>query len=345
MAGRPSDSGRTRSYKTTTSTGGKKSSTRPFTGVNSRQSAKAKLAREKQRRQYEQQKREKLIFALFVVIILVMILFAILIFKKIVGDAPSETKHTTGTEAMTTGPDDPMGHAAFTDEMIAGDRVYQGSLIQVKDGERPRVAPALTNLQDIADRKYSISGIGGEYLETGAANAFAEMAAAQYAANGKKLNVQNCCAEGDKGEFSTGLLLDISLSVDGVTYLISDYGDVFDWLLANAEKYGFVMMSPEEVGRRHYAFRYVGVPHASYMKERSLTLSAYLDLLRASHEIAADGTGDTLSVTADGEIYEIYFVKSAGGDMTEVPVPEKALDFEISGNGKDGFIVTAHMGE
>lgn len=345
MAGKNSKSDRTRAYKTTAASTGR-SSTRRFPTAKSGR-PRTPLAREKQRRQYEQQKREKLIFALFVVIILVMILFAILIFKKIVGDMPGGPQDTTDP-ATTTGPADVSSigdktASTFRTEMVAKDRLYQGSLIYVKKGEKTAVAPTLTNLQEIADRTYAMSG-NGDYLEAAAATAFADMAAKQYAATGKKLTVQNCCAPSDTGEFSTGLLLDISLSIDGSTYLISDYDDVFAWLSNHATDFGFAMMTPEETGRRHYGFRYVGIPHAYYMEENNLTLSAYLDLLRSSHDLsdAADSStaASALRIETGGISYQIYYVKCDGGDMTEIPILSSAISYTVSGDNMGGFIVT-----
>ncbi len=334
MAGRPTGSDRTRSYKTTASTSRKAGATRSFSNVSSSQ-AKTRLAREKQRRQYEQQKREKIIFALFVVIILVMILFAILIFKKIIGDAPKNTVDTT----ETTQADSP-NTGLFTGEMVEGDKVTRGSLVYVTDKESKLDPAEVLDLKTVANPQY-VTGIDGSKLELTAGNAFVKMAADCNIATGYTLNVQTAYEVGDKGEFSTGLLLDISLSIDGKTYRISDYSEVFDWLKTNAPKYGFSMREPE---RTHYCFRYVGVPHASYMSDNSLSLAGYLELLRTSYEVA-DGAGSTLPIKGDGGVrYEIYYVKSAGGDMVEVPILNGATFYEISGDNMGGFIVTVRIG-
>ncbi len=328
------NSDRTRSYKTTASTAKKKNATRSFSSVSSSQ-AKTRLAREKQRRQYEQQKREKIIFALFVVIILVMILFAILIFKKIIGDAPAGPKDTKDTTTQVT-----PNTGLFTEEMVKGDQVKQGSLVYVTDKEDKLDPAEVLDLKTVADPQY-VTGNGGSKMEITAGNAFVQMAAACNTATGYTLNVQNAYEVGDKGEFSTGRLLDISLSIDGKTYRISDYDEVFEWLSTNASKYGFEMREPE---RTHYCFRYVGVPHASYMKENSLTLGSYLELLRTSYEVV-DDAGNTLPVKGEGGArYEIYYVKSTGGDMASVPILKGATSYEISGDNMGGFIVTARIG-
>lgn len=342
MAGRQAPSGRTRSYKTTTASTRASSSTRRFSTVSSSSSSRARLAREKQRRQYEQQKREKLIFALFVVIILVMILFSILIFKKIVGDAPSDTTEDVGgLHGVVDPPDtDPITPVlTFKEEMVAKDRIYQGSLILVNSTTPRKIAPALTDLSAVSDKAYQMSGLG-THLETAAADAFVKMATDEYAATGTKLLVHRCYEE-DKAsdELGSGLTVDVAVYDGSSTYSLSSSrcAEVLSWMKDNAARYGFVILSPEETGKTHYGFRYVGVPHASYMEENELTLAAHLEAIR-------NHTPDTpLSVVIDGVHYAMYYVEATGGDMTAVPILKDAASFEISGDNAGGFIVTARM--
>lgn len=342
MAGRQAPSGRTRSYKTTTASTRASSSTRRFATVSTSSSSRARLAREKQRRQYEQQKREKLIFALFVVIILVMILFAILIFKKIVGDAPSDT--SDHGNVVDTPPLDDRADLldAFIDQIIAKDQIYQGSLILVNSTTPRKITPTLTDISGVSGKAYQLSGLG-THMETAAADAFVKMAADEYAATGTKLLVHRCYEEENiSDELGSGLTVDVAVYDGSNTYSLSSATctEVFGWLKANASDYGFIIIPPEETGRRHYGFRYVGAPHASYMEENELSLAAYLELLRTSHDV---DTGDALSVTADGVRYSVYYVTNMGGDMTSVPIPADAVSYTISGDNAGGFIVTARM--
>ena len=58
-----------------------------------------------------------------------------------------------------------------------------------------------------------------------------------------------------------------------------------NWLYQNCYKYGFVVRYPETksmqtgVSGYTYAFRYVGIPHATYMQEHSLCMEEYIVLL------------------------------------------------------------------
>ena len=338
MAGRQAPSGRTRSYKTTTASTRASSSTRRFATVSTSSSSRARLAREKQRRQYEQQKREKLIFAMFVVVILVMILFAILIFKKIVGDAPSDTTEDVGVH-QTEPPDTDLTPAnTFKDEMVARDRIYQGSLILVDSTTPRKITPALTDLSSISGKAYQMSGLG-THMETAAADAFVKLTADLYAATEIKVLVHRCYEEDATDDLGSGLAVDLAVYDGDNTYALTDAAcaSVLSWLQGHAHEYGFLLLSSEQTGRRHGGLRYVGAPHASYIKDGELTLSDYLGQIRAHSE------KDPASIVVDGTHYAIYYVAATGGDMTSVPILADAVSYTVSGDNAGGFIVTAKM--
>ena len=71
------------------------------------------------------------------------------------------------------------------------------------------------------------------------------------------------------------------------------------------------------------------------MVKNDLCLEEYIDFLRGFR------LGDkVLALTDDeGAAWEIYFVPADPSGVTKVPVP-KYLEYEISGNNVDGFIVT-----
>lgn len=341
MAGRQAPSGRTRSYKTTTASTRASSSTRRFATVSTSSSSRARLAREKQRRQYEQQKREKLIFALFVVIILVMILFTILIFKKIVGDAPSDTTEDVGgLHGVVDPPDtDPLTPAhTFREEMVARDRIYQGSLILVNSTTPRKITPTLTDISGVSGKAYQLSGLG-THMETAAADAFVRLTGDLYAATSVKVLVHRCYEEDATDDLGSGLAVDLAVYDGGNTYALTDAAcaSVLSWLQGHAHEYGFLLVSSEQTGRRHGGLRYVGVPHASHMKDGELTLSDYLGQIRAHSE------NEPLSIVVNGVHYAIYYVAATGGDMTSVPIIANAVSYTVSGDNSGGFIVTVQM--
>ena len=89
------------------------------------------------------------------------------------------------------------------------------------------------------------------------------------------------------------------------------------------------------IDRFHY--RYVGYPHAYYMKTNNMCLEEYLTFLEAS----CDYSGTHLKFTADdGRSFEIYFVRASAGGTTTLTVPADSSTYTISGNNFSGFIVT-----
>lgn len=125
-----------------------------------------------------------------------------------------------------------------------------------------------------------------------------------------------------------------------VSSLVSNH-----WIYQNCHEYGFIQRYPAGKEALTFddqtyldCFRYVGIPHATYMKENDLCLEEYVELLKS---YTYDGTH--LSVTAGGTEYEIYYVLATNpteaNAVTQLPVPENA-EYSYSGNNTDGFIVT-----
>ena len=108
------------------------------------------------------------------------------------------------------------------------------------------------------------------------------------------------------------------------------YGvDKYTWIYTNAHKYGFINVDTGEEGGSN-VFRYVGIPHATYMKTKKLDLESYLEELKSA-------TVDAPVLTKVGKYtYASYYI----------PVGAEALvpadySYTVSGNNTDGYIVTA----
>lgn len=114
-----------------------------------------------------------------------------------------------------------------------------------------------------------------------------------------------------------------------------------DWLFKNCAKYGFVLrydgakVEITQILHESWHFRYVGVPHASYMTENNLCLEEYIDLLRREYNY----DDKPLEYTCDGADYLIYYYPASADSVTFVPVPASG-EYTVSGNNVDGFIVT-----
>jgi D-alanyl-D-alanine carboxypeptidase len=87
-----------------------------------------------------------------------------------------------------------------------------------------------------------------------------------------------------------------------------------------------------------YCFRYVGIPHATYISEKNICLEEYVELLKTNHS----GSEHLKIEGADGKSYEVYYVAAGSGDLTTLSVPSNYA-YTISGDNMGGFIVTVDL--
>ena len=116
----------------------------------------------------------------------------------------------------------------------------------------------------------------------------------------------------------------------------------YAWIDENAAEFGFILRYPEgkenytNERARTYTYRYVGLPHAAYIKQHDLCLEEYLTADK-EHK-----TSNPLEITAGNELYNVYYVPANSGSDTEVPVPTDK-PYTISGDNSGGFVVTMLM--
>lgn len=142
-------------------------------------------------------------------------------------------------------------------------------------------------------------------------------------------------------EHQTGFVFDLDRIDDGgIAGIAFDGTGDTKWFLDNCANYGFIVRYPSDkvsITKYEYEpwhYRYVGIPHALYMKQENLCFEEYIDKLK---ETSID---NPLAVSdKSGSTWAMWYVKATDGDETEISVP-KDLKYEISGNNVDGFIVT-----
>ncbi len=160
-------------------------------------------------------------------------------------------------------------------------------------------------------------------------------------------------------EHHTGLVVDFT-TYNGKSY--DDFtgeGD-YAWIMNNCDKYGFINRYPKGkekltfIDNEPWHFRYVGVPHASIMKDYDLCMEEYIDFIK-NYTI---DTGMFLKEMPNGAKYLVYYVPMVHAESTAIyfPLKEDPLypddtskwqpyPYEISGNNVDGFIVTVTLKE
>ena len=115
----------------------------------------------------------------------------------------------------------------------------------------------------------------------------------------------------------------------------------YTWFADNACKYGFIVRYPEgkqeQTGEnpRNYTYRYVGIPHAVYMKENNLCLEEYISKVKSYTKEAP------LEINTDSGSYSVYYVTAIeGGTSVDVPADKS---YTVSGDNCGGFVVTVKM--
>lgn len=153
-------------------------------------------------------------------------------------------------------------------------------------------------------------------------------------------------------DIHTGYTLVLTVDLEEDTTRVDQYfthesnKDLNDWMVENAHKYGFVTRYPADkekttgVSDYTYAYRYVGVAHATYMKENNLCLEEYLLFLDAS-----TSAKDPLTVKgADGASYAIYYAECADTETEiKLPVESEEYTYTISGTNCGGVVVTVKL--
>ncbi|MDD3340124.1 MAG: M15 family metallopeptidase [Lachnospiraceae bacterium] len=135
-------------------------------------------------------------------------------------------------------------------------------------------------------------------------------------------------------EHHTGLAMDMGIYYEGGGEGSFSESENAVWFSENSYKYGFVRRYQEDktaitkINNEAWHFRYVGIPHATYMTQQNLCLEEYIDYLRSN------ATKDNpLHVDCQDKSYDIYFT-------TETTIEKPQGNYEISGNNVDGYIIT-----
>ncbi|WP_099361788.1 M15 family metallopeptidase [Fredinandcohnia onubensis] len=133
-------------------------------------------------------------------------------------------------------------------------------------------------------------------------------------------------------EHNLGLSLDV-----GSTLMKMENAPEGKWMAENAWEYGFILRYPKDktditgIEYEPWHFRYVGLPHSAFMKEKNFVLEEYIDYLKKEK---------TVKTTVDGQDYYIsYHPVSETLEMVE-PIFSQ---YEVSGNNVDGVIVTRYQ--
>lgn len=145
----------------------------------------------------------------------------------------------------------------------------------------------------------------------------------------------------DHSEHQTGLAIDVGQAVTELDFICPEfpYEGICQKFREKAPRYGFVERYGKEkenvtkIGWEPWHFRYVGVPHARFMKEHAICLEEYIELIRQYPypEKALEIKGEEWTAS-------VSYLRQSTEEMF-VTLPEDVL-YQVSGNNVDGFILT-----
>ena len=297
----------------------------------------------------EQQKKKLFaVYAIIATMVVLVVLIVALCVTSIVlkskdnGDDVSTDTNAEEDDDSSTGI--PSGYAETT---LEASQLYSGSLILVNESNPVNSASPNTYilLQNYENRPKTDSGSNTYTVDVKESKATPETTKAlnlmlgDYYKQNKDDNIVVHSADGD----SSGMVLEFKYFVN----YTADNKDLtkagiygvtkYNWIYENAYKYGFINLAtasadsnePEDAN----LFRYVGVAHATAMKQKKLTtLESYLNYLKADTSVSKP-----VSVTTNEGKLKIYY---CAADAT-VYVSEKN-EYTVSGNNVDGYIITVN---
>ena len=299
----------------------------------------------------------------------IALILAAVFFRTPGEDAPSEPldqlsaapsdETSVGSDASDTESESLSGpFAVLTEQTVPNAQVASGDLILVSN-EYHYTHPDPASLASIFENKsgsYKCGDTSG-LAEARAIEAFNEMLDDFYAATGSgsvtvlhgyltpeeagdrydRADDKTHTAQAGGSDFHTGLSFSLTVypSSDG------SIGDgSYAWLSDNAYRYGFILRYPEDkldvtgISPSDGHYRYVGRAAAAYMYENNLCLEEFLDLVeRATPE-------EPLLWDCEVGSFAAYFQRASDGTETMIWVPA-VLEYSVSGNNRDGFVVIA----
>ena len=293
----------------------------------------------------QQRKKKSVAYAIIITAVALMISLSVFLISGLVSlfGGKSEKPNKDNNSLFET-----------TTTVFEGSQKDNGSLLLLDDNHPYRGTSEIILIRDAKDRPKTDGGpyvytIGGTpYLgaTTETISAFNQMMADFYAhpSSGKDDNIYidkacNITSASQSELFASGLCLALTYyenyNVDS-SIRPSIYGvEKYKWIYDNAHKYGFIQLYPAttEDGSTADAniFRYVGIPHATYIKQNKISFEEYLTALSATTP------SNPISInTVDGNKY-IYYIPADG----EHVIP-KNNTYSISGDNKGGYIITVN---
>ena len=273
---------------------------------------------------------------------------------SIAGADPSEESNLISEETSTP---DVIDISGYKEIAVQPDGISEGSLIIVGNTEYA-TAPAagqldLVNIYDNRPKGlYTLSGTKLE-LQREALDSLNEMIKDFNEAAGTGYIMVNDAYSSIETLKSKNTLAPFADLASGLSVRLAVFPSsngkmgegIYLWLQDHCHKYGYILRYPSDKTEQTASpasaavYRYVGAPHAGYMKANNLCLEEYINLLKEYNYMNPLSYIDR----DNGEGYLIYFTAADYASSALLSVPEN-YEYAVSGNNSDGFIITVMLG-
>lgn len=278
-------------------------------------------------------------------------------------DEPTLPDENEPTSEAATSATEAAGSSAENSAERSHDDIYKGDLIVVNADHEYKFPDGDIEVETLFDHKNECYG-AGDYvtkLDKNTLSQLNEMMSAYAAYQGvtstdvfvldgyrtfeeqadRHSSGKSKTFEAGHTDYHTGRTFDMfrndQNSGSGYSYFTADA-----WFEENAGNYGFIVRYPEGKSEstgenpRTYTYRFVGIPHASYINANRLSLEEYID------EVKRHTIEEPLTIEAGGKSYSVYYVAAQNEGNTSVPIPADKM-YSISGDNDGGFIVTVTL--
>ena len=296
------------------------------------------------------------------VILILLLIFAVFIFCSL-ADELNAKKDTNGNGTENDAADNTMPQGVvYIQSTQKNTKIHEGELIVVNGDHAYNFSANSTELINIYENRTKVNGTNpyqisySTYqLQKSAFDAFENMLLKYYSISEDNAIIitSSYRSYADQEDLGSSIAPGYSDHHTGFSVALQKTSaasgnreklEADHWIYQNCHKYGYIVRYPNtktvETGVSDYAycFRYVGIPHATYITEKAICLEEYVDLLKNNY-----AGNEHLKITgADGNAYEVYYVAASSGELTTLNIPSN-YEYTISGDNIGGFIVTVNL--
>lgn len=304
------------------------------------------------------------LLSICVVILAIFLVTAIFIFCSLAHELNSrKDQEALGNETETNDQGSNPQNILYAQITQANDKVHEGELILV-NSDNAYVFPAVqAGLVNIYENRTKVNGTNPYQisyttyqLQKTAFDAFESMLLKYYevSEDNSTIITSSYRTHKDQEDLGSSIKAGYSDHHTGFCVALQKTGtsaagnreklEADHWIYQNCHRYGYIVRYPAHktdatgVSDYTYCFRYVGIPHATYISEKSICLEEYVELLKTNYS----GNEHLKIEGSDGKSYEVYYVAAGNGDLTTLSVPSNYA-YTISGDNVGGFIITVDL--